>query len=232
MKKILLIVSLIAFCSLTGNAQERTFNFGLKIGPNLAWASSPSEEAGKSLGSRMGFSAGVFVDSYFTEHFAFSTGLNFNVLSMKYQFTDHRIVPNFVEATNIMVERKFSGTYLEVPLQLKMSFDVADAVSIFAGAGAGLGLNLSDKADDQYGFLGTESSYDNEFTNVTDDYRRLQFALKFNVGAAYRLNNYFSVFGQLAFHHSFSNMFVQQKKKETGVNLKANYIGLEFGIMH
>ena len=231
MKKIVLIVSLIAFCSLTGNAQERTFNFGLKAGTNLAWASSPSEKAGKGLGAGMGFNAGVFVDSYFTEHFAFSTGLNFNVLSMKYQFTDHRYVENFAEAANVLVERKFSGSYIEVPLQLKMSFDVADAVSVFAAAGAGLGFNLSDKAKDKYSFYGNNHE-DQNFVNVANDYRKLQVALKFNVGAAYRISNYFSVFGQLTFHHSFSNMFTYEMKKATDVNLKANYIGLEVGIMH
>lgn len=231
MRKILLIVSLLAFCSLNGNAQVRTVNIGLKIGPNWAWANSPSEEAGKNLGSKMGFSTGLFVDSYFTNNFAFSTGLNFNILSMKYQFTDLRQLPNFIEPTNIPVERQFSGTYFEVPLKFKMTFDVADAVSVFADAGIAIDLNLSDKAKDVYRFGSTEYS-DLDYVNVTDEYRRFQVAMKLDVGAAYQITNYFSVFAQLAFHHSFSNMFTQEMKKATGVNLKANFIGLEVGIMH
>lgn len=231
MKKILLIVSLIAICSLNGNSQERSFNFGLKMGPNLAWANAPSAEAGKNLSSRIGFSAGLFVDSYFTKNFAFSTGLNFNILGMNYQFTDRRHLPNFVEATNISVDRTFSGTYLELPLKFKMKFEVADALSVFADAGVGIGLNLSDKAKDVYSFYGINYS-DPEFVNVTNEYRRLQVAMKFDLGAAYQISNYFSVFAQLAFHHSFSNMFTYEMKKETGVNLKSNFIGLELGIMY
>lgn len=231
MKKILLIVSLIALCSLNGNSQERMVNFGLKLGPNLAWANSPSAEAGKNLGARLGFGAGFFIDSYFTSNFAFSSGLNFNILSMNYQFTDHRRLPNFVEATNISVNRTFSGTYLELPLKFKMRFEVADAISVFADAGLGIGLNLSDKAKDEYSFYGIDY-FDSEYVNVTDEYRRLQVAMKVDIGAAYQITNYFSVFAQLAFHHSFSNMFTQEMKKETGVNLKSNFIGLELGIMY
>ena len=231
MKKIFLIVSLIAICSLNGHSQERLFNFGLKMGPNLAWANAPSAEAGKNLGSRMGFGAGLFVDSYFTKNFAFSTGLNFNILGMNYQFTDRRHLPNFVETTNILVNRKFSATYLELPLKFKMKFEVADAVSVFADAGAGLGLNLSDKAKDEYTFYGITYT-DTEFLNVTDEYRWLQVAMKFDLGAAYQISNHFSVFAQIAFHHSFSNMFTYEMKKETDVNLKSNFIGLEIGIMY
>lgn len=231
MKKILLIVSLLAFCSLNGNSQERTFNFGLKLGPNFSWASSPSADAGKSNGTSMGFNAGLFIDSYFTNNFAFSTGLNFNILSMKYHFTDSRQLPNYLEPINIPVDRTFSGTYLELPLKFKMTFDVADAVSVFADAGIGIGLNLSDKAKDEYNFNG-ETNPDPNFVNVTDEYRRLQLGMKFDVGAAYRISNYFSVFAQLTFHHSFSNMFTQEMKKATGSNLKVNFIGLELGIMH
>lgn len=232
MKKILLIVSLIAFCSLTGNSQERTFGFGLKIGPNWAWASSPSAEAGKGSGAKTGFSTGLFIDSYFTNNFAFSTGLNFNILNMNYQFTDRRKpTEDYVQTADILVNRNFSGTYLELPLKFKMTFDVADAVSVFADAGIGIGLNLSDKAKDEYIFYDVAYS-DPEYVNVTDEYRRLQVSVKFDVGAAYRISDYFSVFAQLAFHHSFSNMFTQEMKKATGVNLKSNFIGLEVGIMH
>lgn len=231
MKKILLIVSLIAICSLTGYSQERTFDFGLKMGPNVAWASSPSAEAGKGNGAKMGFGAGLFIDTYFTNNFGFSTGLNFNILGMNYQFPDQRLLPNYVEPTNIDVNRKFKGTYLELPLKFKMKFDVIDEMFVFADAGGAIGYNLSDKAKDQYSFYGTTYS-DPEFVNVTDQYRRLQVAMKFDVGAAYRISNNFSVFAQLAFHHSFSNMFTYEKKKETGVNLKSNFIGLEVGIMH
>ena len=179
----------------------------------------------------MGFGAGLFVDSYFTRNFAFSTGLNFNILSMKYQFSDLRQLPNFLVPINITVDRKFSGTYLELPLKFKMKFDVADAVSVFAGTGLGLGLNLSDKAKDAYTFIGT-AYVDPDFVNVTDEYRWLQVAMKIDVGAAYRVTSSFSVFAQLAFHHSFSNMFTQEMKKATGVNLKSNFVGVEVGIMH
>lgn len=231
MKKIVLIISLLAICSLNVNAQERTFNVGLKIGPNWAWANSPSEEAGKSLGAKTGFSTGVFFDSYFTNNFAFSTGVNFNILSMNYQFTDLRQLPNYIEPTNITVDRLFSGTYFEVPLKLKMTFDVADGVSVFADAGIGIELNLSDKAKDTYTFNGIEYK-DSDYVNVTDEYRRFQIAMKFDVGGAYQITNYFSVFAQLCFHHSFSNMFTREMREATGVNLKANFIGLEVGIMH
>ena len=231
MKKIVLIVSLIAICSLNCNAQKGKTNYGLKVGTNLAWAGVPiTAPEGKSLAARMGFNASFFVERLYTPHVAFSTGSNFNVLSMKYRFNDYRMIPEFLEYTNVMVDRKFSGSYVEVPLKVKVKADVAESVKAFAEGGVGISLNLTDLAKDSYEFYGFDYK-DDEYVNVIHEYRKMQFALKFGLGAEYEINSKWTALAQLTFHTALSNMFNKTMQDITGSNMKINYIGIEVGLM-
>jgi len=228
MKKIVLIVSLIAICSLNCNAQKGKTNYGLKIGSNVAWAGVSSE--GKSLSAGMGFNASFFAERLFTPHVAFSTGLNFHIVRMKYRFNDYRLIPEFLEYTNVMVDRKYSGSYLELPLKVKVKVDVADYVKVFAEGGVGIDFNLVGLAKDSYEFYNFDYK-DDFYVNVNNEYRKVQFALKFGLGAEYHINSKWTALAQLTFHHAMSNMFNKTMQDITGSNMRINYIGLELGIM-
>lgn len=229
MKRISLIISLVALFALNVNAQQGSNQFGLKIGPNFNWANSTTS-AGKGNGAQLGLSMGAFVDHYFTSHMALSVGLNFNLTRMKYQFTDNREMPGFIVPYNVTVDRKFKGSSLEVPVKLKAKFNIVDSWNAFAEAGAGIGLNLASKGKDSYEFYGT-SFTDEQFVDCSSEYRRLQAALHFGIGAEYELSSKMNVFAQLTFRHALSNMFTRALFLQTDSNLKANYIGLEVGIL-
>lgn len=229
MKRITLIISLVALFALNVNAQQSANQFGLKIGPNLGWASS-ANDAGKGEGAQLGLSMGAFVDHYFTSHLALSVGLNFNLARMKYQFTDYRIVGSSLENTTLPVNRKFKGSYLDLPIKLKAKLNVMDSWNAFAEAGVGVGVNLVSRGKDQYNFYGASNPED-QFVDCSSEYRRLQASLHFGIGAEYELSSRLNVFAQLTFRHALSNMFNSELFLRTGSNLKANYIGLEVGIL-
>ena len=96
MKKITLIISMVALFSLQGYSQQKKVSFGLKIGPTFDWVSSNST-ASRNLGTRLGFNIGGIIDYYYTEHIALSTGLNYNYWRGYYQFTDSRRGTLFLE---------------------------------------------------------------------------------------------------------------------------------------
>jgi len=230
MRKTLLIISLVAAITLGANAQTRDFRIGIKFGPTFDWASAGSTAA-FSDGVRLGANMGLVYDYYFANNFAFSSGANFKLLRMKYTFTDHRRVEDFLENANVSVSRRLNASNIEIPIKLKGRFDVANLFFLYVEAGAGLSYNCKDYGKDSYKFYWVEFD-GQEYEDCTNQYRPLQLSMVFGLGAEYEINNNFSAFAQVTFDHSFSNAFVSSLEKQTGSILRNNFVGLEFGIMY
>lgn len=229
MKKIALIISLVALFAINGNAQEKKYVFGLKLGPNVGWAASGSTETSGDH-ARLGFAFGGIVDRYYSEHVALSSGLNLNLMRMDYTFADKRMAEYSLEEALVPVSRRFKGSYLEVPLKLKVKVDIMDSWKAFAEAGVGFSYNYADKGKDSYVDLFGETHADESYENYFYQYRWFQTALNFGLGAVYEVNRKFSLFAQLTFNHALSNSFSNAVEKETGSVIRTNFIGLEIGI--
>lgn len=229
MKRITLIISLVALFALNCNAQKGKVKYGLKFGPDLNWASSASSE-GKNNGVGIGLRVGAFFDRYYNDRIAVSWGLDYKIGRMKYQFTDYRRMQNFLEPTVVTANRTFSGSWVEVPLKLKMRIDIDDDWKVIAEGGAGLGVSLKAKGKDTYEYLGNSYS-DTEFTDCSDQYRLIQAALHFGLGTEYELNSTLNVFAQFTYSHGLLNMFTRELQEQTGSDLKSHAIGLEVGIL-
>lgn len=227
MRKILLIFSFLAVFSLGGYAQTR---IGLKFGPTFDWASSGSVAA-KNDGLGLGFRVGLVGDRHLSEHIAVSSGVNLNLVRMKYTFTDHRYVEDFLEKTNVEVARRLKATNVEIPLKIKVKFDIMDSFMAYVEAGGGLGFNVKDLGKDSYSFYWV-SSESESYEDCTNQYRLLQASMVFGVGAEYEINRNLSAFVQLTFDHAFTNTFVKTLEQQTGSILRNNFIGLEVGVMH
>ena len=228
MKKIALIISMVALFSVGGYAQGKNLSFGLKFGPNVGWANS-NTTAPKGSHARIGFAVGGIVDHYISEHIAFSSGLNLNLMRMDYTYTGYRTATDFLEEVKVPVYRKFKGSYLEVPLKVKVKFDIMDSWKAFAEAGVGISFNYADKGKDKYDFFWTGHTDDN-YVDYLYQYRWIQTALNFGVGAIYEINSKFSVFAQLTMNNALSNSFTKAMEEQTGSIVSTNFIGLEVGI--
>ncbi len=231
MRKTVLIISLVAAMAVGANAQTGNARFGIKLGPTFDWASSGSTAA-TNEGFRLGANLGLVCDYYVTSNFAVSSGVDVNILNMKYTFIDRRYVEDFLEAANVPVSRRLNAVNVEIPVKAKLSFDVADSFKAYAEAGVGLGINCRDVCRDSYSFYWVNYEEGASYVDCTNQYRPLQFSMIFGLGAEYEINRDFSAFAQLTFDHAFSNAFVSILEKQTGSILRNNYIGVEFGIMH
>ena len=230
MRKTLLIISMVAVFAVGANAQTENVRLGIKMGPTVDWASSGSTAATND-GIRLGGNLGLVCDYYFTDNIAVSSGVDFNLLRLKYTFIDYRRAEDFLEEANISVSRRLNATNIEIPLKAKIRFDVMDSFKAYAEAGAGLSLNCKDFGKDNYTFYWT--SFEGEsYVDCTNQYRPLQLSMIFGLGAEYEINRKLSVFAQLTFDHAFSNAFVNSLEKQTGSILRNNYIGIEVGVMH
>ena len=230
MRKTLLIISLVTMVSLSAFAQPNETRIGLKLGPTVDWASSGSVAA-ESDGIGLGFVLGLVYDQYLTNYFAVSSGVNFNLLRMKYNFTDYRRVDDFLEETNMMVNRRLRASNIEIPLKVKVKMDVFDSFAAYVEAGGGLSFNCKDFGKDDYSFY-WHSTEGQEYVDCTNQYRLLQLSMIFGLGAEYEINQKLTTFVQLTFDHSFSNAFVSSLEKQTGSILRNNFIGIEVGLLH
>ena len=229
MRKTLLIISLVTFVALNVNAQPNGASIGVKAGPTIDWASSGSA-AVKSEGLRIGYGIGLVYDYYLSDHFAVSSGVNLNLLRMKYSFTDRRLVEDFLEDANVMVSRQLKATNVEIPLKAKLRFEIFDSFSAFMEAGGGISFNIKDLGKDSYEFYWV-SSDGKTYDNCSYQYRLLQLSMVFGLGAEYEINRNLCTFVQISFDHAFSNAFVHSLEKQTGSILRNNFIGVEAGIM-
>lgn len=230
MRKILLIISLVAMISMGANAQTKNSRIGIKMGPTIDWASSGSTAA-NNKGIGIGLGVGLVYDHYVSSHIAVSSGANLNLLHMKYMFTDYRFVEDFLEKTDVSVERRLKATNLEIPLKLKLNVDVTDSFNAYVEAGGGLSFNLKDYAKDKYDFYWVSFEGD-EYVDCTNQYRLMQLSMIFGLGAEYEINRNVSAFAQVTFDHGFSNAFVSSLEKQTGSVLRNNFIGVEIGILY
>ena len=230
MRKILLIISLVAMAALGANAQTIDSRIGVKLGPTVDWASAGSTAA-SSDGVRLGTNMGLVYDYYFANNFAVSSGVNLKLFRLKYTFTDRRRVEDFLEDANVQVSRRLSATNIEVPLKLKARFDVADLFFLYAEAGAGLGFNVKDYGKDSYSLYWVDYQAQ-EYEDCTNQYRPLQLSMVVGLGAEYQISHNLSAFAQVTFDHAFSNAFVKVLEKQTGSILRNNFIGIEVGVMY
>ena len=230
MKKTLLIISLVTVCALHVNAQPNGFRMGVKLGPTIDWA-SPGSAVVKGEGVGLGFGMGLVFDQYLSDYFAVSSGVNFNLLRMKYSFMDRRLVGDFLEEANMTVSRRMKAANIEIPLMAKFKMDVLDSFAAYVEAGGGVSFNCKDFARDDYSFYWVSSEGQN-FADCTNQYRVLQFSMIFGLGGEYQINQNLTTFAQLTFDHAFSNALISSLEKQTGSILRNNYIGIEVGVMY
>lgn len=230
MKKISLIISFVVLFALAGNAQIDNLRIGLKIGPSFDWASSGSTVT-EYKGMGIGLNMGAVLDYYFTGNIAVSSGLNFNLFRMRYNFMDYRRPEGFLEEANVMVQRRLKGSNLEIPIMLKGKYTIADLFDAYIEAGCGLGFNLKDRCKDEFDFYWTHYA-DESYVDCTNQYRAFQPSLLFGIGAEYEINENLGAFVQLTFNHAFTNAFVKSLEKQTGSIVRNNFVGIEVGVMY
>ena len=231
MRKRLLIISLLTAVAIGANAQTGNVRYGMKFGPTFDWASTGSTAA-TSEGFRLGTNLGLVCDYHLTSNLAVSSGVDLNILNMKYTFTDRRYVDDFLEAANVSVFRRLNAINVEIPVKAKFRYDVAYSFKAFVEAGFGLGFNCRDVAKDSYSFYWVNYEGGEDYVDCTNQYRLLQLSMVFGLGVEYELDHNFSAFAQLAFDHSFSNAFVSSLEKQTKSIINNNFLGIEVGIMH
>lgn len=212
MKK-LLFSFLFSFCYLLATAQNQTsknFRLGLTVHPNFGWIKSDIQGI-TTDGLRAGFTYGLLGDFYFTENYAFSTGLKLTTINGQTTLDG---------TTTTNTAGVYKMQYIEVPAKLKLTTNETNGIKFFGEFGLGNGFNVRAKQD-------VKNSNGNITTQNIDIFKETAFyraSLIIGAGSEFEIGEKTAVSAGLTFDNGFTDI-----KKGDGT-LKSSYLGLNLSV--
>lgn len=216
-----LIMKRLSFCVLTtilccihggGFSQGKLpMKLGLKVAPNIGWM-SPGTDGYSSDGARAGGTVGFIGDFYFTENYAFSTGLNFQFINGKLSYNDSLKINGNNSLEYGEVFRKYNFLYLEIPVMIKMKTKTFGKVSYFGQIGIGTGFRLKATVSEHYEPASSVPVYP-----VQRGTALMRESILIGIGCEYHIDESSRILIGLSYSNSLNNIL-------TGVNNTFNRV--------
>jgi len=187
---------------------------GLKVSPNICWM-NPATKGYTSAGARMGATIGFISEFYFAENYAFSTGLNFQYINGKLNYSDSLLVDNNTRMAYGDLLRKYNFLYLEIPLMIKMKTKTFGKMSYFGQIGFGTGFRIKASVNEHF-VPKTGDPVDQQY-----DFNRgttlIRESILIGVGCEYHVDESSRLLFGISYSNSLNNIL-------TGVNYSSNLI--------
>ncbi len=207
--------------------KSQEIKLGLKVAPNISFL-TPATSDYSYDGVKMGAVIGLVSDIYFAEHYAFSTGLNFNLLGGKITYPDK--VKVGTRDTLGVTKSNDSFVYIEIPLMLKMFTKKFGRFSFFGQLGFGTGFRIAARAKTE--FTGDKGYTSSEKKDITSQTTLIRESVLIGIGSEVSIDQSTRIFFGLGYSNSLNNVLKGYNAK-SGDNQKAylNYAELNLGVM-
>lgn len=229
MKKAILSLLLIIGFAIALQAQQKAFQFGFKIAPNIGWI-KPNAEGYKRDGIKVGFDWGFVGEFYLMENYAISTGFNVLYLNGGYEYPYRQTGPG--SSANVgTLNRELHAKYIQLPIILKMkTIEFAD-MTFFGEMGFGLGFLVDAKADDRFTIANNLVYSDNN--DVSKEFRFTRESLILGVGVEYPLGGSTFLTGGIRFDNNFIDILKDQNTVDSSIEQKAisNLVEIQVGLL-
>ena len=209
------IVIVLFFAASSAFGQQ--FRFGILIDPTITWLRSDVSDVTRDK-ARMGIDIGMSVDYFFSENYAFATGISmFNMGgTLKYD----KGITLHTKDGNIAVEPgdkvKYKVQYVKIPVGLKFKTHEIGRFTYSANLGVDPMIRVSTRVD--YG--------DVKGVKAVKETKLFNFGWHFGLGAQYSLGEDAAIFGGLSFMNTFSDL-----TKPAHDRITANNLALRIGVM-
>lgn len=231
MKKLLIFSVLLSmvFCV---SAQDRNFNFGLHVSPNLSWMKSNVDNAVyKSDGSNIHMGYGAEFNYFFIDNLGLGTGIDITYTGGRLKYETR--YPEETDTTGIM-ERKYKLQYLQIPfVMIGTTGNMLGKFAIYAKFGLGTAFNLSAKSNDKFARDDMKDTpITKENNNISKEVGFMRESMIIGVGATYKVAKIISVNLGLNYNNGFTDILTS-KNLDSGVkeNAKANYFEISLGVL-
>jgi hypothetical protein len=217
MKKYTFIVILMLLSSCLFSQK---FSFSIVLDPQITWLRTELDDV-KNDGSVFGFNGGVVFDRYFTENYAFSTGISLWQTGGKLLFTEGmdiqtRSGPETLDPNSSMTYRL---QYLTIPFSLKLISNEIGYVSFFAHVGINNHISVGKSAN--------VPSTDNNKVGIPEEINIYSMSYFFGGGCEYSLGGNTSLLCGLYFTSGFWDITSSDEYRAT-LNALSLRVGVRF----
>lgn len=194
--------------------------FNVHFDPQFAWLSSSDRDAIDPNGAMFHIQAGIQMDYYFQENYAFVLGFGINNLGGNLLYVDSTDYMQNDEPVIILPgqEVKMNLQYLDIPVGLKLKTEELGYATIFLQLGFNPMININAHL----------SSNDEELKEEHIEDSVNTFCLGYHVGAGveYRLGGNTAFIGGIRWTSGLTNV-----TENDGANLNTNAISIHLGIL-
>ncbi|PKP52603.1 MAG: hypothetical protein CVT92_08210 [Bacteroidetes bacterium HGW-Bacteroidetes-1] len=231
MKRLLFSLFLISIFAISAKAQEKAFQFGFKIGPNIGWI-KPNSEGYERDGVNGAFNWGFVADIHLVENYSVHTGFNVLYLNGSYMYPYKAIPEGESEPVTGVMNRTLKLKYIQIPAVLRMKTQEMNNLTYYAEAGFGLAFKTKATADDLFTKDGATIKLE-EKIDVGKQYRFSRESLILGLGAYYSLGPSTKLTGGIRFDNNFFDILKDQNTVDPTIEQKAisNFVEITFGLL-
>lgn len=222
MKKIIIVLAglIISASFIKAQTNEKRTKLGLEFSPLLTWFNTDEKHL-EGDGVKAGYDFGLNAEFYFSDNYAFITGvfINNQVGSIKYT-EDYDINLND-KAYNLLASEsvKYSNKYVRIPIGLKLATNQIGYNTYFARLGINTLINYQSKATSESNLFEKEKS--------TEVLNAINLAYFIGGGVEISLGSVSAVTLGLTYSNGFLNSFSSTNHFATNSQVALN-IGLIF----
>lgn len=214
MKKSILILITTFLAINTINAQQG-WRFSLGFDPMVTWMSAKDDL--ESDGSRLGFDFSIHAENYFSERYAFYTGLTYMNMGGKVKNVGERLLAFDKFNLPIGHTATLRTQYLVVPIGIKLHTAEFGMFSFYFNGGLYTGVRVGGSIKSQ----GDEKKH-----SIGGDTNLITAGCQFGAGLMYSLGGNTFLQGGLKFNYGFVDML-----KTSALNAQPVGLGLHLGIL-
>ncbi len=197
--------------------------FGIFIDPQVAWMSSDNNEI-TSNGSRAGLNFGLTLHNFFTENYAFTTGISLNFIGGKLRHSDSTFFRTQEEVDTLLpgTTVTYKLQYLSFPIGLTLKTNEIGYMTYFAQLGFDIQFKLKAVGDKSNGF---------EDERINEEVNLFNLGYHFGIGLEYSLGGNTSIVLGLSFSQSLIDVtkdFSNQPEDRIVLNTIALRVGVNF----
>ena len=207
MNKIHALIIVVFFSVLSLAAQEGV-RFGIKVDPQLSWFTVGGNVFSQES-SRLGVDIGLIIDKYFTENYAFTSGISIHLTGSNVMLDDTvRLNLNLQdEVIPAGEELTYKLQYLSLPLGLKLKTREFGYITYFGQVGVTPEINVKALIS---------SSYDDiNDLDATEEINAFQLSYHIGGGIEYGLGGSTAIAAGVYYHNGFTDITENEDDKAT-----------------
>lgn len=217
MKRIILIGILLG--SMISIHAQTKLKFSVHVDPQFAWLNS-DDNAVDSDGSIFHMQAGLQMDNFFAENYAFALGVGINNLGGNLLYADSTGFSSKGETLQVEPGQsvKLNLQYIDIPLGLKLKTEELGYVTIFFQLGFNPMFNINAKASSK------DASFEKE--DVRESINLFSLGYHLGIGAEYKLGGSTALIGGLRWTGGLTDVTDNDR-----ANVKLNALSINLGIL-